>query len=804
MAINFDRNICCDLNETISREWLVTNGLGGYAAGTVAGVLTRMQHGLLVASLPNALQPQLLLAKIDEEITFDQRTYYLGTNEYRDGTFNPSGFVHLEAFRLEEGFPIFTYRLGGIDGLILEKRIWMAHGFNTTYIQYRVLRPANPDKPVYTRNRATETLTFNTNRPTQEDEQNGQEPLILTLLPFTANRPCNQPQRSQQAPHIHIQTHRAEGTRSEGEENPYSHQLPDGVTGCTIAADNIEQPYHLLATGQPENQPTFIPTGVWYWNFTRRCNSIAGQPDTDDLYLPGVIRASLWPDSHATLTIIVSTEKLEPQLYQYDAITALHRKNIEQRQFALKKALHPQPTEHAQPASPPHLLPVTTASDPYAGGQHYLQQLLYASEHFITHYYPTTTGKKPAQSSRPSKIKREIQPKVALVADYFAQEYKTRDALIALPGILLVTERYAEAYQFLRDLADHFIGGILPDRLPTAQQALTDHSYSNADITLWYFYALDHYLQATEHYEFLEEIFPRLTESINRYKQGTHNGIRADHKDGLLIAEKAGKALTWMNEYHEGRPVTPRAGKPIELNALWYHALMLMQGWSERLEYIGHIENSATYYQQQANKCKHNFQQRFWQPERGYLYDVIDGPEGDDATLRINQLFALSLSHPILDQAHQQQVFEIITQHLLTPYGLRTLAVHEPGYRSHIEIEAKHPHAYRQALHQGSCWVWLLGSYVDAMLNQRKHTLSESDSQLLQEYLWRKGMKLLEPLQTRFSQGLLGMCENIFDGNHPQQAGPQSASLLCTAELLRTYKQLVKMRVDQHASLLLH
>src|SRR5437868_2195644 len=140
MPIAFDRSICRDLNETISREWLITNGLGGYAAGTVAGVLTRMQHGLLVASLQDATTPQLLLAKIDEEVVFDQRTYYLGTNEYRDGTLNPGGFVHLETFHLEEGFPVFTYRLGGIEGIMLEKRIWMAHGYNTTYIQYCVLR----------------------------------------------------------------------------------------------------------------------------------------------------------------------------------------------------------------------------------------------------------------------------------------------------------------------------------------------------------------------------------------------------------------------------------------------------------------------------------------------------------------------------------------------------------------------------------------------------------------------------------------------------------------------------------------
>src|SRR5436189_1160952 len=158
MPIAFDRSICCDLNETISREWLITNGLGGYASGTVAGTLTRIQHGLLVASSSDEVSPRLLLAKIDEEILFDQRTYYLGTNEYRDGTINPAGFVHLESFRLEEGFPNFTYRIGGIEGILLEKRIWMAQGHNTTYIQYRALGTTNTEKLGYRRSGITGAL----------------------------------------------------------------------------------------------------------------------------------------------------------------------------------------------------------------------------------------------------------------------------------------------------------------------------------------------------------------------------------------------------------------------------------------------------------------------------------------------------------------------------------------------------------------------------------------------------------------------------------------------------------------------
>src|SRR5256712_608494 len=222
MPIAFDRSVCCDLNETISREWLITNGLGGYAAGTVAGVLTRMQHGLLVASLRDATTPQLLLAKIDEEIVFDQRTYYLGTNEYRDGALNPSGFVHLESFHLEEGFPVFTYRVGGIDGIMLEKRIWMAHGYNTTYIQYRVLQTVEISSSPYNTNASGRGNTVWNNGHAKREASNkafgryyeypeaAQRVLNLTLLPFSAYRPYSQPQYGNNDWHFQVQVHNRE------------------------------------------------------------------------------------------------------------------------------------------------------------------------------------------------------------------------------------------------------------------------------------------------------------------------------------------------------------------------------------------------------------------------------------------------------------------------------------------------------------------------------------------------------------------------------------------------------------------
>ncbi len=793
MTIKFDRTICCDLSETISREWLVTNGQGGYAAGTIAGVLTRMQHGMLVARLPDTCTAHLLLAKLDEEVTFDQKTYYLGTNEYRNGTFNPSGFVHLESFCLEDGFPIFTYRLGGINGILLEKRIWMAQGLNTTYIQYRVLQSPIADKPCYKRNISTNTVVASNGLLASSTSSQEQQALTITLLPLVTYRPYNKLQRYHPDKHFHVHIH---GIK-EAEKDTFRanienvSEFPKGTVGGSIYPDTAKTPYHILAVGQEESQATFIPTGVWYWNFLKRCDAAAGHEHIDDLYLPGVIRAQLRPNNNATLTIVISAEKLQPQLYQPESIAQLYNDNRE-RQRTFQDAQH-------------HHIPITTPSTSHTRDKDYFQHLLHASEHFLVHpaQKEETKQQKYIDTSNGKRVCKP-QQMLLLLSDYYSMENKTRDALIALPGLLLVTGKYTEAQWFLQELADYFIDGILPDRLPTDDNALTDHDYCSVDTTLWYFYALNCYLKATQHYKFLEELFPQLTECINCYIHGTHNGIHCDPIDGLLMAQKEGKALTWMNIYHDGRPVTPRAGKAVEINALWYHALTLMQTWAERLSYIGHIGHNASNYQQYANHCKHNFQRRFWNAERGYLYDVIDGPEGNDATLRVNQLFVLSLAHVLLEPTYRQQVFETITQHLVTAYGLRTLAPQESSYHSHIKIDSRNPDAYQLALHQGSCWTWLIGPYIDAMLSQRDSSTIKQDTYLYQECLRQKGIQQLEILGERFRVNLLDMCEGIFDGDSPQQAGPQSASLLTTAELLRSYDQLVRMRIEHPEDSLLH
>lgn len=753
MPILFDRDTCRDLNKTISREWLTTNGLGGYAAGTVAGVLTRLQHGLLVTVPPTGTSPHLLLAKIDEEVAFDQRAYYLGTNEYKDGTLNPAGFVHLETFSLDEGVPTWKYRLGGRNGCVLEKRIWMPWKRNTTCIQYRLLpSPTSDDNQSYRRASSGNSGSLNAH-----------EGMSITLLPLTTYRPHDAILQGNNQRPFRVHLYRSE------EINAVDNL---SVTGCTIQASDEASPYHVLAATHPDSQVTFIPTGVWYWNFWRRMNSEAGLPATDDLYLPGVIRATLRPGSQERLSVLVSTEELTSLAFCTEESSPLWRQDED--------------NSHNSSYPISHALPLTTTTDPQEGGEDYLQHLLRAANHFLA--YPASSG----------QCRTGREPFVTLYNAYFTLQEHTRDALIALPGLMLVTGRHSDALNLLYTLIHRARTGLLPDFLSRQGQ---HQGHQSADTTLWLFYALDYYLRTTHHYAFLEEHFNYLQEALNMYIHSTTPGIYLDQADGLISAHRIGEGLTWMNATVDGLPVTPRAGKAVEINALWYHALSLMEEWSRYLLQHGKSVRSAPYYRTLLERCKISFHQRFWNAGTCYLYDVVDGPEGhNDASLRPNQLLAFSLRYPVLDAPYCQQVFEQVTRHLLTPYGLRTLAPTEQAYRGRLSA---HYEEQQQALHQGSCWPWLLGPYIDAMLAIDYQVIGQGmHERLLREYLWRKGLRLLEPFQQSLHEGLLGMCPAVLNGDPPHQPGHIPASALSIAELLRIYDTLARMRVSQPEQLL--
>lgn len=790
MPITFERNICCNFDETIAREWFLTNGLGGYAAGTIAGTLTRMQHGLLVAALPEETIPQLLLAKIDEEVLFDQRTFYLGTNEYQDGTLNPAGFVHLESFRLEDGFPIFTYRLGGIDGVTLEKRIWMLHGQNTTCIQYRVIRNFLPQTDIeHAPWHSSSRMSHHGYLRSHSYMEATQPSLILTLLPFVTHRPYDQPHYG--------------GTEGQFQVYPYdlaqhadeAFSPRQGMAGCTIHVKDKATPFHILACGNPgdsTNSPQFIPTGVWYWHFLRRHDQAAGLPSTDDLYLPGVLRARLLPEQ--ALTILVTTEELTPQHFEPRYIHHLSEQAVAYQHGLLTPQSYFGEGGGAIQSLP--VLPFTASLGPAIASEEFLQLLYQAADHFLIQ----RTLPPQERGGAPDFFLHLTEHIPIILPNYYQIGDHTREALIALPGLTIATRHYSEAQRILRTLSRYFRQGLLPDRLPTAQRfRLEDEDYGSVDTSLWYCYALDKYLGATHDYELLDELYPRLAESLTFYIQGTFHGIQLDPTDGLLRTRASERALTWMNALAQGQPVTPRTGKAVEVNALWYHTLSLMQEWTQMLYQRGRTYASPQQYEELRAMCRRSFNARFWYQDGGHLYDVIDGPEGNDARLRPHQLLAISLRHAVLETHRQATVLDTVTQHLVTPYGLRSLAPYDPAYRGQLPTQhTELPYA----LHQGSVWPWLVGPYIDTLLKVGTHTPNREQTQstphdLYREYVWRKGLQVLEPFRQQMQEQMLGSISGMYAGDAPHTSASLLASAMSVGEILRTYKSLAHLGIQQ-------
>ncbi len=532
--------------------------------------------------------------------------------------------------------------------------------------------------------------------------------------------------------------------------------------------------------------------------------SRAGREAVDDLYLPGVIRAKLWPAADCVLTIVVTAEELSAQTFHPSQSNRSYTRAIESQ----RSLFQPQRYfgEGGETAHALHILPLPTASDPHSSGEEYLRLLLQAANRLIIER-PLPRNE---EQNRLSFMGQEKVP--VILADYYGMQTLTRDTLIALPGLLLATGRHGEAGRILHWLARFFKQGLLPNHLPLSGQPAEANDYANVDITLWYIYALDVYLRATRDYELLSEVYPRLIASIDWYISGTEHGIQCDPNDGLLRASAPDKALTWMNATMPGQqgkqeqPVTPRGGKPVEVNALWYHALSLMHEWSQSQYSNGRNNHAPSYYEELSKRCRLSFQRKFWKAgsnNSGYLYDVVEGPDGNDAALRPNQLLALSLRYPVLDIEYRQQVFEQVTKHLLTSCGLRTLAPQATGYCSDLPERQQEQ---QQVLHQGSVWPWLLGPYIEAMLdlenvNAEATNFRGVDSNLPQEYLWRKSILLLEPFSRQLETGMLGNISSIFSGAEPHTPGYNTASALTAGELLRIYHLLTQQRVQRPVDL---
>jgi len=646
MDILIGKEICRDLDRSIHREWLETNGMGGFASSTIIGLNTRRYHGLLVPALNPPLGRIVALSKFEETLVLSNgNTFDLSANNYY-GAIHPHGYRYLEHMRFDP-YPIFTYRL---NDTIIEKQVFMIHGQNATVITYGPL----------------------------------DEPVTLILKPLVAFRDYH-----------HI-------TR----QNPYINSHVD-IQPNHICYKPYEQlpPLHMSHNGQ------FEPQGDWYYNFTYPVEAYRGLDCEEDLYCPGTLTFNLQPGQSAH--IIASLEPISidqvPQLQQAERT---RRKSIVQN---------------------------TPSNDV---GTRLLTQ---AADAFI--------------------VKRKDSLST-IIAGYPWFTDWGRDTMIALPGLTLVTKRFDEARNILEAFAQVCDQGMIPNRFP-------DHGeipdYNSVDATLWYVHAIDRYLAYTGDTQFVHEtLWPTIKQIIAWFCKGTRYNIHVD-TDGLLYAGEQGAQLTWMDAKVDDWVVTPREGKPVEINALWYNALCVAQNLAEQ---FGDPEQ-ALEYGTLAQKVALQFPNVFWNPQTGCLFDCI-GPNGADPAIRPNQVFALSLPHRMLSEDQEKSILSVIQRDLLTPYGLRSLSPSDPSYVGHY---GGNPHARDGAYHQGTVWGWLIGAFVTAWvrINQNDPTVHHT------------AQRFLDPLRQHLQEYGLGQISEIFDGDSPHTPRGCYAQAWSVAETLRAY-----------------
>jgi predicted glycogen debranching enzyme len=648
--LTLGRQICGHWDGAADTEWLVTNGLGGYACGTVALANTRRYHGFLVASLTPPVQRMLLVAKTDIRVKYLDLETDLTANEFAGGTVSPQGFVHLESFAVVDSIPTWHY---AIADSLLELKIFMAQGANTSYLSVELLRATAP--------------------------------MQVILKPYVAYRDHHSHNRGAQ---------------------PFA--LESAADECCIRAFAGARPYRLMMGGG-----RFTPAASWYWNFRHREEAKRGLDESEDLFFPGSFSVEL--AASEPMYLIATAESGAP------AAAGEVLKAIRGDCKALTAPL---------PRSAPS----------------WIRTLAVASDQFIV------------RRGTPGTASASIIAGYPWFADW------GRDTMISLPGLATILGRHDIAANILRTYASFVDGGMLPNRFPDGGEAA---EYNTADATLWLFHALDDCLQAKSDPKLLSDLFPALTSIIHAHVNGTRFGIHVDAKDGLLHAGERGTQLTWMDAKHGDRVFTPRIGKPVEINALWLNALHVIVRYADRVRHV----NDKRFYVSLLEQASSSFG-RFWNEERGCLYDVIDvdGSDARDERIRPNQILAISLPYCALSEPQMRAVVERCGRDLLTSYGLRSLNAGDPGY---IGSYSGDPAQRDAAYHMGTVWAWLLGPFA------RAHYRVHGDA--------RRAQTLLDPLAQHLNGACMGSVSEIFDGDAPHNARGCFAQAWSVAEILRSW-----------------
>ena len=652
--IECGNEVCGRIAQASQLEWLETNGLGGFASSTIAGLNTRRYHGLLVAATRPPVGRTVLLSKLEETLVIDEQRYDLSTNQY-PGVIHPQGYQYLKRFRLDP-FPIWTYE---VEGIVIEKSAFMLHGQNTTVIQYELV--SDP----------------------------GHKAVRLETRPLIAFRD------------YHSLTHENEALNS------------------TLLTDDslvTIRPYADLPALHFAHDAEALDSASWWSrNFEYEVERERGLDFREDLFSPFALKFEFTTNAKSPrrthATIIASTEA-----HQIDSADELRQAEAARRASVVAAS----PTDH-------ELIRILTT----------------AADQFI--------------------VRRDAGQ--TIIAGYHWFSDWGRDTMIALPGLTLTTGRAEVARSILLEFARYVNKGMLPNRFPDAGE---EPEYNTVDATLWFFEAVRKLIEYTNDVQFVRDnLYEVLKEIIVWHERGTRYGIRVDD-DGLLLSGEPGVQLTWMDAKVGDWVVTPREGKAVEIQALWYNALCVMK---ELAQQFGETQQAET-YQQMATKCAERFNQTFWNEAAGCLYDAVDS-DNKDTAIQPNQIFAVSLHHSMLSRGQAQQVVAVVERDLLTPHGLRTLSPASPQYRGRYEGGvAERDGAY----HRGTVWAWLMGPFITASLR----VSDDPKNARVQAERWLNGFR-----ENIISEAGLGQLSQIFDGDAPHTSRGCIAQAWSVAELLR-------------------
>ena len=668
-----------DLNRAIQLEWIVTNGLGGYASSTVLNINTRKYHGLLVAAFSPPVDRCVLLSKMDEEIWIGDDNYPLSSNEFRD-TIYPGGYKRLESFALSP-FPTFRYQ---VSGVYLRKEILMPYLKSMVIIHYEVSNCLD-------------------------------DAAVINVYPLVNMR------HFYETTNIHAQ-------RLTFIQEPNS----NGVMFET----QPRKGYLALSSTDGHYTPR---KNVWIEKVYFRVDDSRGENCTDDSYQPGFFTIELAPKEMKDFYVVAIGGRTKEEIISYHPATfgksvlkKLYAEEIVRRERLLRRFYRNK---------------VGTKR------KEWLDWLLLSADSFI--------------------VARKSTGKKSVIAGYHWFEDWGRDALISLPGLTLVTGRFEDAEEILLTFKQYCRDGLMPNRFP--DRSGDEPVYDTVDAALWFFNAVLQYLKYTGKFDFVrKELWGTLQDIVEWHIRGTKFGIHVDD-DGLLLH---GPRLTWVDAAIKGKPVNPREGKSVEIQALWYNALRIMETLALRF----HQKDDAKRYRSAAEKARRSFNDQFWLSKGGYLFDTVD-KEGGDPSLRPNQIITVYLDFCMLDNARRDKVVDAVWTGLWGTYGLRSLSSNDPRYIGRYTGGSIHRD---MAYHNGTVWAWLLGPFVTAFLKTKNH----------REY-WRRFVfdRFLQPLFLEETHRAgLGTVSEIFDGDPPHSPRGCISQAWSVAEPLRAFVEDVLLK----------